>query len=130
MQAEANPFKTNADLRFCVTCKKALKGRTDKKFCNESCRNGFYNHLNAETNNLVRNINHALGKNRRILESFFIEENKIITASAHQLLLKGFQFRYFTHQHTNKKGNTYFFCYNYGYLLLENTYLLVKGREA
>lgn len=129
LKDEANYFRMNADQRFCMTCKKPVKGRTDKKFCNEVCRNSFYNRLNAETNNLVRNINHALGKNRRILESFFTGEDKIITASASQLLQKGFFFKYFTHQYTNKKGNTCYFCYDFGYLLLENKYLLVKGKK-
>jgi len=129
-QAETDDLKLNADQRLCMTCKKNVKGRTDKKFCNETCRNSFYNQLNAGTNNLVRNINHALGKNRRILESFFTGEDKIITASASQLLQKGFLFKYFTHQYTNKKGSTYYFCYDYGYLLLHNKYLLVKGREG
>lgn len=115
--------------RQCLTCKKAVKGRTDKKFCNEICRNSFYNHLNAATNNMVRNINHALGRNRRILESFFKAGDKVLTVSTSQLLHNGFHFKYFTHQYTNKKGNTYYFCYDYGYLVLHNKYLLVKGRE-
>lgn len=114
--------------RFCVACEKPVKGRTDKKFCNETCRNNFNNRLNAASNNLVRNINHALAKNRRILENFILREKQVITVSSHQLLIKGFQFKYFTHQYTNKKGNTYYFCYDYGYLLLENKYLLVRGR--
>ena len=37
---------------------------------------------------------------------------------------------YFKHTYTNKKGNTYFFCYDTGYLVLENDwYLLVKRKE-
>ncbi len=124
--AAVSEIETTSAHRCCITCKKVVKGRTDKKFCNEICRNSFYNHLNAQTNNLVRNINHALGKNRRILESFFKAENKIITVSAHQLLIKGFQFKYFTNQYTNRKGNTYCFCYDYGYLLMDDRYLLVR----
>lgn len=114
--------------RCCLACEKPVKGRTDKKFCNEVCRNGFNNRLKAESNNLVRNINHALTKNRRILEGLFCEHDKIVTASATQLLQKGFQFKYSTHHYTNKKGNTYFFCYDYGYLVIENKYLLVRAR--
>lgn len=120
---------TNVHARLCIKCKKPVKGRTDKKYCNEICRNGFYNQLNAESNNLVRNINHALGKNRRILETF-LNESKVVTTNSHQLLLKGFQFKYFTHQYTNKRGNTYYYCYDYGYFLLENRYVLVKAKDS
>jgi hypothetical protein len=113
--------------RSCISCSKQVRGRTDKKFCDDYCRNNYNNHLKAESNNLVRNVNNALGKNRRILEALFSKTEKITKASAAELLESGFHFKYFTHQYTNKKGNTYFFCYDYGYLRLENDYyLLVK----
>lgn len=115
--------------RFCLACEKQVIGRTDKKFCNEVCRNGFNNRLNAECNNLVRNINHALVKNRRILASYFSSQNKEVTTTANSLLQKGFQFKYFTHHHSNKKGTICYFCYDYGYLMLKNECLLIKSKE-
>ena len=79
---------------------------------------------------MVRNINNALGKNRRILESFFNEEEEIAKTNKDKLLEKGFQFKYMTHTYTNKKGNVYFFCYDMGYMPLDNDwYLLVKRKE-
>ena len=62
---------TATETATCLNCEKTLKGRTDKKFCDDYCRNSYNNQLKASKNNLVRNINNALGKNRRILESFF-----------------------------------------------------------
>ena len=113
----------------CVACDKPVKGRTDKKFCDDYCRNIYNNQLKASKNNLVRNINNALGRNRRILESFFAEE-EIAKTHKDKLVEKGFQFKYMTHTYTNKKGNIYFFCYDLGYMPLENDwYLLVKRRE-
>lgn len=116
--------------KHCIACSKQVRGRTDKKFCDDYCRNNYNNRLKAECNNLVRNINHALGKNRRILESLLNKEEKITKTTAGELLHNGFHFKYFTHQYTNKKGNTYFFCYDYGYLPLDNNwYLVVKRKE-
>ena len=113
----------------CQTCHKTLRGRSDKKFCNDYCRNTFNNNLKASTNNVVRNINNKLGKNRRILESIFGEE-EITKTTKDKLLEKGFQFKYFTHTYINKKGSVYFFCYDLGYLPLDNDwYLLVKRKE-
>lgn len=114
----------------CLACDKPVKGRTDKKFCDDYCRNSFNNGLKAAKNNLVRNINNALGKNRRVLESFFKREEEIAKTHKDKLLEKGFQFKYMTHTYTNKKGNVYFFCYDLGYMPLENNwYLLVKRKE-
>jgi predicted nucleic acid-binding Zn ribbon protein len=115
--------------KLCLTCSKPIRGRTDKKFCDDYCRNNYNNQLKSSTTNLVRNINNALGKNRRILENFVGKEDMVKTTKD-KLLEKGFQFKYITHTYTNKKGNVYFFCYDIGYLPLENDwYLLVKRKE-
>ncbi|MEO8823989.1 MAG: hypothetical protein ABI366_10500 [Ginsengibacter sp.] len=122
---------TVTETSACLNCNKPLKGRTDKKFCDDYCRNSYNNELKASKNNLVRNINNALGKNRRILESFFNEEEEIAKTNKNKLLEKGFQFKYITHTYTNKKGNVYFFCYDLGYMPLDNDwYLLVKRKEG
>lgn len=123
-------MKAETQTAHCLNCDKALKGRTDKKFCDDYCRNSYNNQLKAAKNNLVRNINNALGKNRRILESFFNPKEDIAKTHKDKLINKGFQFKYITHTYTNKKGNVYFFCYDLGYMPLENDwYLLVKRKE-
>ncbi|HEY5369269.1 MAG TPA: hypothetical protein VIJ75_09775 [Hanamia sp.] len=115
----------------CLACEKPIKGRTDKKFCDDYCRNNYNNQLKATKNNVVRNINNALGKNRRVLESCLKPGEEIAKTTKDKLLEKGFQFKYMTHTYTNKKGNIYFFCYDLGYMPLENDwYLLVKRKEA
>ncbi len=122
-------MSTVPEAKTCLSCGKTIKGRTDKKFCDDYCRNNFNNQLKSSTTNQVRNINNALGKNRRILEDIIGEEETLKTTKE-KLLQKGFQFKYITHIYNNKKGNTYFFCYNMGYLPLENDwYLLVKRKE-
>ncbi|MEO8821304.1 MAG: hypothetical protein ABI267_00180 [Ginsengibacter sp.] len=120
---------TATETATCLNCNKPLKGRTDKKFCDDYCRNSYNNELKASKNNLVRNINNALGKNRRILESFFSTEEEIAKTHKDKLLEKGFLFKYMTHTYANKKGNVYYFCYDLGYMPLDNDwYLLVKRK--
>ncbi len=114
---------------LCLSCGNAVKGRADKKFCNDYCRNEYNNGLKSNTTNLVRNINNALGKNRRILESLIPNGQDTIKATGEKLLAKGFQFKYGTHSFTNKKGDVYFFCYDMGYLPLENDWYLVVRRK-
>lgn len=118
------------EVKNCMQCNKVLRGRSDKKFCDDYCRNNYNNQLKAHSNNYVRNINNALGKNRRILEDVLPPHEETIKATRHKLLDAGFQFKYFTHTYITKKGITYFFCYDYGYLPLEEDwYLIVKRKE-
>ena len=120
----------NTEPRLCLSCNKPVKGRTDKKFCDDYCRNNYNNQLKADSSNLVRNINNALGKNRRILDSLLVSGEEMAKTTKDKLLQKGFHFKYITHIYTNKKGNTYFFCYDLGYLPLENDwYLIVRRKE-
>lgn len=113
----------------CLACDKPVKGRTDKKFCDDLCRNKYNNQLKAGSNNYVRNINNALGKNRRILEGLLPEGNEIWKITKEKLLQEGFTFKYITHIYRNKKGTTYFFCYDHGYVLLENDWCLVVRQK-
>ncbi len=112
----------------CLACQKALQGRTDKKFCNDYCRNAYNNNLKSNNSPIIRNINNALLKNRRILESILADE-EMAKANKEKLLQKGFSFKYSTHLYTNKKGNVYFFCYEFGYLPLEHDWYLVVKRK-
>ena len=116
--------------KVCMACNKSVKGRSDKKFCDDYCRNAFNNKLKAPSNSTVRNINHALRKNRRILQELLAPNEKMIKTSLEKLLERGFLFKYTTHTYTNPKGNVYHFCYEYGYLALDgNAYLIVKQKE-
>lgn len=119
--------KMSEEKKFCLECADVIKGRVDKKFCSDACRNLYNNRQKSDVTNYMRNVNNVLRKNRKILEDLTPEETS--RASKEKLLKKGFNFQYFTSVITTKKG-TYHFCYEYGYLLLENDYyLLVKKKE-
>lgn len=111
--------------KTCLNCDKPIQGRADKKFCDDYCRNNYNNQIKAYSNNVIRNINNALKKNRRILEALLSNTDDTARITKQQVLVKGFDFNYLTHTYTNKKGNTYHFCYEYGYLELEGDWLLI-----
>ncbi len=117
------------DTKACLLCEKPLKGRSDKKFCDDYCRAAYNNDLKSACNNFMRNVNNALGKNRRILESLLPDGEATAKANRDKLIEKGFQFKYHTHQYNAKNRNTYFYCYDYGYLPLENDWFLVVKRK-
>ena len=115
--------------RHCLECEKILRGRIDKKFCDDYCRNAYNNRNTSEASNYVRNINNALKRNRRILQGFIKEGEELGKCPRQKLVEAGYDFSYGTHQYTNAKGQTYFFCYEYGYLPLEGDWALIVRRK-
>ena len=121
----------SASDKTCLAFGAVLRGRADKKFCNDYCRNNYNNEQKAKGGQspLVRNINNALLKNRKVLESILTHTEETAKASKDKLQRLGFQFRYLTHIYTTKTGKTYYYCYDYGYLPLENDWFLIVRKK-
>ena len=119
-------------LKKCLACDKTLRGRVDKKFCDDYCRSN-YNNLQKATNKpdaYVKEVNNTLLKNRKILTEVLTDKEEMTKTTSDKLTQKGFVFKYHTHTYKNKKEQTYFFCYDYGYLpLSENWFLVVRRKE-
>lgn len=112
----------------CIECKEKLYGRADKKFCSSHCRSTYNNRLNSDTVNFMRNINNILRKNRRILKVLNPKGKTKVSKS--QMLENGFKFSYFTNEYITQAGKVYRFCYEQGYLELDNDiYALVVRKE-
>lgn len=119
------------DAKACLNCGKMLKGRSDKKFCDDYCRNNYNNQQNSDQNNFVRNTNNILRKNRRILEAQIPQGEEMKKVLRERLVQEGFNFKYHTHQYQNQKGQVYFFVYEYGYLPLDGgEWILVVMRKT
>jgi predicted nucleic acid-binding Zn ribbon protein len=114
-------------MKACLECGDKIIGREDKKFCSDSCRNAYNNKINKDSTNLMRNINHTLRKNYRILSELNTEGKTKTTRN--KLLSKGFDFDYLTSILHTKTGNTYYFLYDQGYLLLENDFVMLVKKE-
>ncbi len=120
-----------SEKKTCLNCGAPIQGRVDKKFCDDACRNTYNNQQNAVTTNLIRNINHALKRNRNILEGLIPAGENLGKTTKEKLTRLGFNFRYFTHIYQNQKGNIYRYCYDYGYLELDGDwFLIVRGKEV
>ena len=111
----------------CQECEELFLGRSDKKFCSDSCRSSHNNRLNSDTTNFVRNINNILRKNRRILEHF--NPNGKARVHRDKLMEEGFKFRYFTNQYVTQSGNVYHFCYEQGWMELDHGYYRLVIRQ-
>ncbi|MEM9858773.1 MAG: hypothetical protein AAF843_15550 [Bacteroidota bacterium] len=116
------------EAKSCLECGTQIFGRYDKKFCSDQCRNSYNNKLNSDSNNYIRNVNNILRKNRRILLS--LNPSGKTKLHRDKIVEKGFDFNYHTNIYKTKAGATYFFCYEYGYLELDNNwFMLVKRQE-
>ncbi|MEM9919394.1 MAG: hypothetical protein AAF990_14925 [Bacteroidota bacterium] len=111
----------------CLECKETFQGRADKKFCSDQCRSAYNNRLNSNANNFMRNVNNILRKNRRILTKL----NPHGKSKVHKdkLLELGFNFNYFTNIYQTKAGKTYRFCYEQGYLPLNDGFYALVLRQ-
>lgn len=104
--------------KTCLVCSEVLRGRSDKIFCSSDCRTAHHNALNKDTTNFMANINNILRRNRRILMQFNKDGKAKIPAQ--RLAEEGFKFAYHTNQYVTKTGKKYTFCYDQGYLEIEN----------
>ena len=112
-------------MKNCIECGDNFSGREDKKFCSDGCRNAYNNKINKDSTNYMRNINNKLRKNYRILEELNVDGKTKVSRT--KLISKGFDFDFFTNILNTKTGNTYYFLYNQGYMVVENDfYVLVK----
>lgn len=109
--------------RICIDCHKPVKGRADKKFCDDLCRNNYNNRLKAGEDRFMTETNQILKKNRNILKAKAQAGHS--TLRKEELVFKGFNFNFHTCCYQTCDGHTYFFCYDFGYVFLENDEVLL-----
>jgi hypothetical protein len=111
--------------KSCLECGIAIKGRMDKKFCCDHCRSCYNNRSRADHSDCVRRINNILVKNRKILRELCSREKYRISTEI--LKLHGFDFEHFTSLKVKKNGQCCYYCYDHGYLAVdEDTLMLVS----
>lgn len=115
-------------MQNCLECGEKIIGRSDKKFCNDGCRNAYNNKQNKDSSNLMRNIQRILRTNHRILSDLKFKDGKTKTTKE-KLSNLGFDFNYFTHFKTYKNGAEYRFVFDIGYKFLEAGWILVVKKE-
>ncbi|WP_299699659.1 hypothetical protein [uncultured Pontibacter sp.] len=111
--------------RTCEACDQPLVGRVGKRYCSNQCRAAASNRRRSEDEGerLMKEINHKLRHNRFVLQRHSPEGKTTLRREV--LQVAGFDFRHFTHLYRTKQGNTYHFCYDYGYFLLPDEKVLI-----
>ena len=99
--------------RACMECGKTLVGRSDKKFCDDQCRTAYHNRIYREDHDFIRNVQSILRKNRRILAEHHAGDHTKVPVR--ELALSGYNFDFFTNTWTTSSGETFYFCFDFGF---------------
>lgn len=118
---------TSSPKKECLYCKNEVLGRADKKFCSSYCRNLYHNDNNKDSSSYIRKVNNILRKNRRILANFNPKGKAKIRESV--LLEEGYNFGFHTNVYNTQKGGKYYFCYDQGFIKLEDGWIALVIRQ-
>lgn len=116
------------EIRTCLQCDAELLGRRDKKYCSDYCRSQAHNELNRDYSNYMRKVNNILRKNRRILAKHNPTGKAKVSGSV--LMEEGYNFAYHTNIYETKKGGKYYFCYDQGFIKLDDGIYALVVRES
>jgi hypothetical protein len=118
------------EFQICLECGKRIsRGRPDKKFCDEGCKNLYYNKEKIKEHQEIKKVDLILKRNRRILKRLFNPKKPEFLLDREILLKQGFEFDFHTHLVTTKiNRHEFIFCYDYGYRETEkNKYRIIKS---
>ncbi|WP_430811205.1 MULTISPECIES: hypothetical protein [unclassified Carboxylicivirga] len=119
-------------MAHCLYCHELLQGRSDKKYCSPYCKSAYHyqQHKHSEDTRFLV-IDRQLKTNRRLLKAYN-KAGKSVVRRAH-IMDDGFDPRYHTHYWQAKNGNTYYFCYEYGFMASNehgvDKYVLVQWQD-
>lgn len=101
--------------RMCACCGDLLRGRSDKLFCDDRCRNKHHNEKRKKSllGDRARSIQRQLVKNHRILNDMLAGRRRL-TISRDHLLRRGFCFEIYSHQRVFCRRK-WCFCLDIGY---------------
>ena len=106
----------------CQWCHKSLFGRTDKRFCNDDCRNAFNRNKRKKAILAIpegEKIIKSLRKNYEILYRLSAGRELPFRISRHELIVQGFHFKFHTASNLVTRENRmdlYHYCFDLGWL--------------
>ena len=102
----------------------------DKRFCDDYCRSAYNNelHRNMQGAGFLRKVNSILRRNRRILEEIMAGGENALKVQREILAKKGFNFNYLTGVFADQDGAIFYFCYEYGYRIIDNEWYYIMKR--
>ena len=117
-------FQTFNFMEPCKNCGKALRGRTDKQFCDLMCRNTYHNQINKQKNKIIKSTLYHLMHNRQILIEL-LSDKPLVMITPESLLEAGYR----TNFATQIEGDC-FYCFDTVLEKLEDGLIAVYMRDS
>lgn len=103
----------------CLECGNVITyGRTDKKFCDDTCRNRWHNRNAHDVRAVHARINGHLARNYKLLTGLL--KVGITTIPLTELAIGGFQSEYYTGS-ARRRGYMEYMCYELCYEIADGT---------
>lgn len=119
-------------MKKCRNCNEEFEGRLNKVFCSLYCKSAYnYEKDKNKPPTHFKIVDKQLKLNRKLLAKY----NKAGKATIRKevLIKEGFNPKIITSWWKNKRGDTYLFCYEYGFLLKSENgkekYVLVQWQD-
>ncbi len=103
-------------------------GRRDKIFCSPKCKAVYHRRRKKQVSSVSKKINSILHRNWVVLSELYEEiGRKKFFIPVERLNKAGFHLNYYTTSNTNKKGKTYYYIYDFGWMQFsEKEMMIVK----
>lgn len=111
-------------IKKCKECGLEFHGRLNQYFCSAKCRFDFNNSIARNNREGFNDILKILLRNREILKAIF--ETGTTEIPKTDLQAKRYNFTYLTHQLKSEDSKNYIFCFEYGFLVLNDTLKITK----
>lgn len=98
---------------ICKDCGRPFTGRSDKMFCDHTCRSNFHNRINRDISSLMRKTEKMMRRNRKILENLYQQDSLYVPKKHLERL--GFNFQFLTELYHDEQGKTYHCVYEFRY---------------
>lgn len=110
---------------FCQNCGRLIRGRSDKKFCDDYCRNSHNNQRRSVDSGEVRSILSILKTNQKILATVLRDGEEYVKISFLKLCDMGYNFRYHTHSSLGAHNCSFQFCFERGIYRMDQDWVIV-----
>lgn len=107
----------------CVNCGSTFTGRSDKKFCDDGCRNAYHNKRFALEQKVLRKIQRKLMRNRNLLVALIDRGEHRISVS--ELLANNFQSNLITGIFTDSENRKIVEVFDKAVVYLSNDYVML-----
>lgn len=118
--------------QHCQECGKEIHGRSDKRFCNDTCRNNLNRKKRIAEQVIIPDIAleiiRIIKNNYRLLKSGGLESGITAFQPIKNLLERGFNPGFFT-SIREEEGDVYHFCFECGFRISGENIFIIERKE-